>query len=127
MNNLEIFNSFGLQHIHRKFMSTDESLLAYFTVMEILHNFNQFIEWVNNKECWDAGTWMKKRIAWLKEGHCEVYPNAWTYIKKKRHFFTKKQCKEFEKRAANEALQMLKEPHGLLKFIEDSINDGIKK
>jgi hypothetical protein len=129
----ELFLSFQIQHIHRQFGGTDTSLLAIFAVFEFLHNLNTLIFDINAERRMKAineaagmeictlkqNSFMidhyKNLINRLKKGKIDARPEIWNYV------ISDNEKKEMEKQAAEEALNILKYPVNIIRFIENSI------
>lgn len=149
----KFYQSFGIQHIHRRFSGTDISLLAIFEVFEFLHNLNTFIDNVNSERKVKAindASGMKictlstartgkgfsennkencrpfmiehyiMEIQHLKEGNITVRPEVRNYVFHGKNM-SDEEKKEIEKQAACEALNILKESHNIIGFIEKCI------
>jgi len=64
------------------------------------------------------------RINWLKNGNIDVRPEVWNYILNGKNI-SDTEKKIIEKQAADEALNILKEPYNILKFIENAIDGNV--
>ena len=151
----DVYINFNMQHIFRCFKGTNISLLAIFAVFEFLHNLNTFIDNVNSERKTKAineaaGMEICKlgrsrtamgfskeensrpfmiehymnRINWLKNGNIDVRLEVWNYILGRKNI-SDTEKKLIEKQAADEALNILKEPYNILKFIENAIDGNV--
>jgi hypothetical protein len=132
----KIYQFFQIQHIHRKFAMTDISFLATFTVFEFLHNLNWLISEINIERKKNAinkasGTeicvfkplsfeYYENQINQLKKGKITVRPEVWNYVFD-RLKVSDNEKKKIEKQAADEALNTLKFPVNIIRFIENTI------
>ena len=149
----DVYISFNMHLIHRRFKGTDISLLAIFAVYEFLHNLNTFIDDVNSerrtKAINEAAGMEICKLGRFRTAMClskeengrpfmiEYYISRINVLKNGNievrpevwnYLFNSKNIsdtekKEIKKQAADEALNILKELN-ILMFIENSI-EGI--
>jgi len=127
-----LYTCFCLDCIHRYFRGNDISLLAIFSVFEVLHNFHSLLEnfykLPNIKEMSFSGVfdWYERELNLLEKGKICVRPEVWNYVFNKkifRFFITDKRKKYIEKQAAQEALDILFTHKDLLNKIKHSIKE----
>jgi hypothetical protein len=120
-----IYDKYRLSIIHRYYKGDDISLIALFSVFEILHNLKNFVDAMYNNEnvrLEYIKDWYKRVIETLEEGEIDIidiHPAIYNFIFR-RPFMTKRKKNIMLKKANQECIWIL-EQNGLLSYIKDAL------
>ena len=113
-----IYESFRLNTVHRHFYGTDSSLIAVFSLFELLHNFRDFVNYANGKQ--KHNDWVKN---WYKDSLVKTMkarPDVYHYVFKRKRWLSKKAKNRILEDAEKELAYIL-EATGIGKFIKEHL------
>ena len=115
----DIYESFHLNTVHRHFYGTDSSLIAVFSLFELLHNFRDFVNYANGK--YKQNDWVKN---WYKSNLVQTMkarPDVYHYVFKRKRWLSKKAKNRILEDAEKELAYIL-EATGIGKFISECLD-----